>query len=150
MLAGLTGCLLPILPGPPLSFIGILFLHFRSYGEFSLRFLAGFGAAAALVTLLDSLLPLWDTKRFGGSRRGIVGATIGLLTGLFFLPPFGMIVFPFVGALLGELSTGKEVFLAVRSSMGSFAGFLVGTLLKLSVAGLILYFFITELILKIK
>jgi uncharacterized protein YqgC (DUF456 family) len=94
---------------------------------------------------LDYIIPAWGTKKFGGSRFGVWGSIIGLFAGLLFFPPFGIIVGPFAGAVIGELVAGQNTESALRSGFGSFAGLLLGTLIKLTVSGLMLWHFIKML-----
>ncbi len=131
LLLGFFGSILPVLPGPPLSWLGLLALHFTEKMEFSNSFLIWSFVVMALIAALDYFIPIWGTKRFGGSRSGVIGSVVGLVVGLFFMP-FGIIVGPFLGAMLGELShQPNEMRKALRSATGSFVGFLVGTWLKL-------------------
>ena len=141
---GLLGCILPVIPGPPLSFLALLTLHFTEFGNIGSNLLIATGVAAAIVTVLDYIFPVWTTKKFGGSKRGVWGATIGLVVGLFLFPPFGLVIGPFVGALLGELTAGQTQNQAMRSAIGSFIGFLLGTGLKFAVSGVITYYFVME------
>jgi len=145
ILLGLIGCLVPLIPGPPLSYAAILLLQFSSRSPFSEDFLVMWGAITVAVTLLDYWVPVYGTKRLGGTKAGIRGAAIGLIIGLFFYPPFGIIVGPFVGALLGEMISGQEFSRAIRSALGSFAGFVAGTLMKLAVSIILSYHFIINL-----
>lgn len=145
IIGGILGGVLPVLPGPPLSYIGLLFLHFTEKYQFSTRFLIIWAIITAVVYLLDYAIPAWGTKRLGGSNRGIWGSIIGLVLGLFFFPPFGIIIGPFVGAVVGELTAGKDSGAALKSGFGSFIGFLVGTLLKLIASGLMAWHFGKEL-----
>ena len=102
LVAGLVGCILPVLPGPPLSFVGLLLqwaaLDFRpdTYGGVTILVL---GALSVLVTVLDFVAPAWGAKRYGASRIGVWGSVLGMLIGLVFFPPFGMLVGAFLGAL---------------------------------------------------
>src|SRR4030042_938209 len=105
MIIGLLGGVLPVPPGPPRSFVGLLMLHFSKYAEFSFNFLLLFGSITVIVTVLDYVVPLWGTKKSGGSKAGIWGATIGLLIGIFVFPPLGIIIGPFLGAIIGETLT---------------------------------------------
>ncbi len=148
IISGILGCVLPVLPGPPLSYIGLLFLHFTEKYQFSTRFLIIWAVVTVVVYLLDYAIPVWGTKRFGGSKRGIWGSIIGLVVGLFFFPPFGIIIGPFAGAVIGELSTGKDSGAALKSGFGSFAGFLIGVILKLTVSGMMAWYFVKELFLS--
>ncbi len=141
MLSGIVGCILPVLPGPPLSYAGLLFLHFTEHFQFSADFLITWGIVTAVVYALDFVIPVLGTRRYGGSKRGTWGSVIGLAVGLFAFPPLGIIIGPFLGAVIGELSSGKDSRSAMRSGFGSFIGFLTGTLLKLTVSGIMLWHF---------
>lgn len=145
LIIGLLGCILPILPATPLSYIGILLLHFSSKVEFSSQFLVGWGIAVIAVQLLDYIIPIWGTKKFGGSKFGIWGSMIGMVVGLF-LGPLGIILGPFVGAIIGELIAGKASSAAIRAGFGTFVGFLLGTLSKLIVAGLLIYYYVEAIV----
>jgi len=146
MISGILGGILPVLPGPPLSYIGLLLLHFTERYQFSTKFLLVWATITVIVYVLDFIVPSWGTKRFGGSNRGIWGSVIGLIIGLVFFPPFGIIIGPFAGAVIGELTSGKDSHSALRSGFGSFIGFLVGTLLKLIASGFMTWYFVVELI----
>lgn len=143
---GLLGCILPVIPGPPLSFGGLLILHFTQWGPIDSNLLLWLGIAATLVTVLDFVFPVWATKRFGGSKRGVWGSTIGLVIGLLFFPPIGIIIGPFLGAFIGEITANQSQRNAIKSAIGSFVGFLLGTGLKFTVSGVITYYFVKDLI----
>lgn len=130
MIAGIAGSLLPVLPGPPLSYAALWVMQLRSEPPFSTKLLLIFLGVTIIVTLLDYWIPVYGTKRFGGTRYGVWGCTIGLIAGLFF-PPWGIVLGPFAGALVGELAGNANANHAFRAAMGSFLGFLFGTLLKL-------------------
>ena len=146
IIGGILGSVLPFLPGPPLSFTGLLLLHFTEDYQFSRRFLIIWAVITAITYLIDYFIPIWGTKRFGGSRQGIWGSIIGLIAGIFFFPPFGIIIGPFAGAVLGELVAGKTSSAAFRAGVGSFVGFLIGTLIQLIAAGLMAWYFARELL----
>jgi uncharacterized protein YqgC (DUF456 family) len=99
-----------------------------------------------VAVIIDNLIPLWGTKKYGGSKKAVWGSLIGLIAGLFIFPPFGIIIGPFVGAVIGELIDGKETVHALRSGVGAFVGFLGGTLLKLVTSGFMIFYFFKELI----
>lgn len=148
VILGFLGCILPILPGLPLSYIGILFLHFTSQVQFSTSFLIGWLIVVLVIQLLDYILPIWGTKQFGGTKYGVKGSAFGLILGLLF-SPWGIILGPFIGAVIGEIIGGKEFSIALKSGFGSFIGFLVGTLTKFIVAGILAFFVFKELIMVV-
>jgi hypothetical protein len=145
-LAGILGCVLPMLPGPPLNYLALLLLQFTANHQFSNKFLIVWAIISILVVIMDYLIPIWGTKKFGGSKQGVLGSVIGLVAGLFIFPPFGIIIGPFAGAVVGELIAGKETGAAFKSGFGSFIGFLAGTLIKLVASGLMTWYFYKELI----
>ena len=145
LVGGLAGCILPALPGPPLSYIALLLLQATRFGGFSVKFLIIAAVITIIVTAVDYLLPLWGAKKWGGSRAGIIGSAIGLVIGLFFLP-IGIIVGPFAGAVVGELIAGRDSNTAMRSGFGAFVGFLLSTGVKLAVCVAFTFYFVKELI----
>lgn len=142
IIAGLLGCVLPIIPGPPLSFLGILVLHFTNFADYTTNFLLIAAAIAVIVTVLDYVVPIWGTKRFGGTKAGMWGATIGMIIGMIFLGPLGLIFGPLVGAIIGESIKGANNKDAFRAGIGAFIGFLLGVGLKLAASIYITYHFI--------
>ena len=148
VLIGFAGSILPVIPGPPISWVGFLMLRWTDYIH---RGASGYDNVlwillflVVLVTILDYVVPVMGTRRFGGSKRGVWGATIGVVVGLFFGPP-GIIIAPFLGAYIGEVSSGKKDKEALRAAWGSFVGFLMGVGMKLMVCGAILFFFLRHL-----
>jgi len=144
--AGIAGCILPFIPGPPLSYIALLLLLIVDKNTFTSQFLITWFLVTITVTLLDYYVPVWGTRKSGGSRKGVLGATIGLVAGIFFFPPFGMIAGPFLGAFLGELIDGKDTQAALRSGFGSFIGFIAGTVMKLTVSVIMAFYFFRAVI----
>ncbi len=140
ILIGLAGCIVPIVPGPPLSYLGILFLHWTERYQFDQKFLLTWGLLVAGVTIIDYITPIIGTKKFGGTRRGTWGATLGLIVGLFF-GPVGIILGPFVGAVVGEMTQSDDFNKALKSGLGSLIGFLIGTGLKFIVSGFLVFHF---------
>jgi len=140
ILIGIAGCFLPVVPGPPLSFLGLLLIHFTDKIDLPPSLLWTIGIITVVVTILDYIVPIWGTKRFGGTKRGVTGATIGIIVGLF-LGPWGIIIGPFVGAVLGEMSGGRNSNDAFRAGIGSFIGFLLGTGLKLMASFVMAFYF---------
>lgn len=145
MLGGIIGCILPVIPGPPLSFLGLILLHLSRFAQFSTKFLIIMGTVAVIVTALDYLVPLWGTKKLGGSRAGIWGAGIGMMVGIFFFPPLGIILGPFLGAVIAELYKGAQFHQSIRSGLGSLVGFMAGTGLKMIAAIVMAYYLVIAL-----
>lgn len=148
MIIGIIGCVLPFLPGPPLNYIGLLLLHFTEKYQFSTEFLVFWAIITAIVYGFDLVIPVWGTKKFGGSKYGIWGSVVGLLAGFFFFPPLGIIIGPFAGAVIGELFAGKDSGAALKSGFGSFVGFIAGTVLKIAASGVMTWYFVKQLIIS--
>ncbi|MGD9328899.1 MAG: DUF456 domain-containing protein [Cyclobacteriaceae bacterium] len=141
LLIGFAGCIIPGIPGPPIAYIGLLIQVFKTENPFTTKFLIIWALIMIGVSALDYIVPVLGTKKFGGSKRGVWGSVIGLFAGIFFFPPIGLIVGPFLGAFIGELSGGKETESALKAGFGSFIGFITGVVLKLVVTGLMAYYF---------
>jgi uncharacterized protein YqgC (DUF456 family) len=143
---GLVGCILPILPGPFLSFLGLLLLallkHFSP--PLTLTLIIVMGVVAAVVTVGDYLIPLWGARRYGTSKWGIWGSVAGMAIGLFF-SPFGMLLGALIGAMALEWFVQKEKEKALKAGWGVLVGTLLGTALRLGVAGMMAYYFIRGL-----
>jgi len=148
LIGGWLGCILPVMPGPPLSYFALLLLQFTRFANFSVKFLLITAAVTVIVTVVDFVLPVWGTRKWGGSRAGTIGAILGLLVGLFF-SPVGIIVGPFAGAVVCELIAGRETNAAFRSGFGSFVGFILGAVMKLSICAVFTYYYMKEFILSI-
>lgn len=146
IIGGLIGCIFPILPGPPISYAGMLIIHLAEKWQFSDQLLIILGTLTVLVTILENVIPIWGTKRFGGSKAGIWGATIGLIAGFIFLNVLGIIIGPFIGAVTGELLSRKDTKSALKAGGGAFLGFLAGTGIKLANTGLIIFFVFKEIL----
>ena len=137
MLIGIIGCIVPGLPGTPISYIGLWIAQATDKVDFSWQFMLIWGIVVIVITLLDYVVPAWGTKRYGGSKWGVWGSTIGVFVGLFF-GAAGVILGPLVGAILGELVSGKQLNDALKAGWGSFIGILFSTVLKLIACGLML------------
>ena len=143
MILGIIGCLVPVLPGPPISFLGLIFLHLTRFGHFSNTILITLGAIAVVVTILDYIVPIWGTRKFGGSKYGTRGAAVGLIIGLF-LGPLGIILGPLIGAFVGEMIFKDDVGYAFKAGFGSLLGFLTGIGLKLAASFIMTFYFVKE------
>ncbi len=147
-IVGLLGSIVPGIPGPPLSFIGVLLMYFRkgldSGGEpMGVTLLLVLRAVTIAVTVLDYVVPAWFTKITGGTKYASRGATIGLIAGLIFPLPIGMIAASLLGAFVGELFfANKDAASSVKSALGAFLGFLAGTGAKLISSAVMLYYII--------
>jgi hypothetical protein len=145
MVIGIIGCLVPALPGPPISFLGLLFLHLSKFGQFTTPTLIILGSIAVVVTVLDYIVPLWGTKKFGGSKYGTKGAIVGLIVG-FFLGPLGIIMGPLIGAFVGEMIFKDDISYAFKAGFGSLLGFLTSIGLKLAASSVMTFYFIKEFV----
>jgi uncharacterized protein YqgC (DUF456 family) len=156
IMAGVIGSILPGLPGPPLSYLGLLLIHWTRFAQFSTRMLVIWAVIVLIVAVLDYVVPIWGTKKFGGTRAGVRGSTIGLIIGVILLPmlgivlgPFGLFGIlggPFIGAWIGERSVGQNPQKAMRAAIGSFIGFLAGTFMKVAVSVVLAFYFFKALI----
>ncbi|RIV73673.1 DUF456 domain-containing protein [Flagellimonas aequoris] len=133
MLVGILGSFLPVLPGPPISWVGLLLLYLTQAVPDNWWVLGVTFVIAITITILDYVIPAMGTKRFGGSKAGMWGTIIGLLVAIFvpLFGPFGIIIWPFIGALVGELLNKANQKTALKAAFGSFLGFLTGTFMKL-------------------
>ena len=145
---GIVGSIVPGIPGPPLSFIGVLLMYFRkgldSGGEpMGVTLLLVLLAVTIAVTVLDYVVPAWFTKITGGTKYASRGATIGLIAGLRVPLPIGMIAASLLGAFVGELFfANKDAASSIKSALGAFLGFLAGTGAKLISSAVMLYYII--------
>lgn len=150
-LVGLVGAVVPGIAGTPFSFLALLALTFVDGIDYSTRFLVVMGVIGAVVFALDYVVPVWGTKKFGGTKSGVRGSTIGLFAGLFITLffPVGFIVLllgPFIGAYIGEKIAGTDDHLAWKSALGSFVGFLFGTGIKVIYACVCIFFVVRDLV----
>ena len=147
VIVGAVGTVAPILPGVPLSWVGLLILKFipSVKDDVSWVVIVLLGIVTIGVTILDNILPMWGTKKMGGNKKVVWGATIGLLIGFFF-GPLGIIFGPFVGALAGGLIGGNKMRPALKHASGAFLGYIAGLVIKLITVGLIVFFFVVALV----
>jgi uncharacterized protein YqgC (DUF456 family) len=143
LLAGFVGSVMPF-PGPPLSYIGLLLLHWSRFADFSSRLLWTLGLLTVLVTALDLLVPMWGVKRLGGSKYGMWGSAIGLFIGLF-AGPWGIFIGAFLGGFVGELIAGRDSDTAFRAATGSFFGFVLGALMKMVLCVVMIWYAVVQM-----
>ncbi|MCF6347973.1 MAG: DUF456 domain-containing protein [Flavobacteriaceae bacterium] len=144
---GLVGSFLPILPGPLTGWLGLLVLHLTNAVPMNWTFLGITLGVALLIWVLDYIIPAMGTKKFGGSRAGVIGTTFGLIIGLLSPIPLGFIIGAFVGAFVGELiHDSKDTSRAIKAAFGSFLGFLASATIKFVVSFVFLIFYIIKAI----
>jgi len=143
LVVGFIGSFLPIIPGPPIAYLGLIVLQFTAGHPFHFWFLIMWAAIVLLLQVLDHIVPAWMTKQTGGSKYGIWGSIFGTIAGGFLFPPFGIIIGPLVGAFLGELMAGKTTEFALQSAWGAFGGFVLNILIKIMAVAVMAYYFIT-------
>ena len=145
LILGIIGCFVPAIPGPPLAYGALWLQQIGPERPFSLKFLLIVGLVVLVVSILDYAIPAFGAKKWGGSKYGMIGAFIGVFVGLFVFPPFGFLVFPLVGAFLGEFWNGAKSDQAIKAAFGTLVGLLFGTLIKFSVTVVIAYYLFTNL-----
>lgn len=141
VIAGFVGCIVPVIPGPIVAFVGLLVVSLaQQWSTLPLWLLTVLGLVAVAVTVLDSVLPSIASKRAGAGRGGVWGSLIGMLIGTFLFPPFGIVIGAFFGALLGEMLFHGENKSPLKAATAVFSGTLVAVLLKLLVTGLVSFY----------
>lgn len=146
-LAGMIGCILPIIPGPIFSFLALILLSWtKNWQVFSQAFLIVMGSLTAILMILDYIAPALGAKKYGASKPGLWGSAIGMIIGIFFIPPWGIIVGAFVGALVGELLAGKSGKKALRAGWGILIGNVLGIVLKLAFTTVVLFYYIKAML----
>ena len=135
---GIVGCIVPMLPGTPLSYAGILLLHFTNQVQFTTTQLIVWLIVVIILQVLDYITPMLGSKYSGGTTYGNRGCIAGTIVGLYFMP-WGIIMGPFLGAVIGEMLGGRDLEHALKAGIGSMIGFVLGTLLKVMVGFYFLY-----------
>ena len=148
---GIAGSILPGLPGPPVSWLGLMILYFWGHGAdkagepMSTAFLLIWLAVTVVVCIVDYVVPAYFTRVTGGSKVAGRGAIVGLIAGMF-IPPVGIILGTLGGAFLAEfLVSRKDGWQSAKSAIGALLGFLCGTGIKLMASGLMMYYIIVYL-----
>ncbi len=148
IVAGVIGTFLPVLPGAALVFGGMLLAawidHFQRVGWITLTIL---GALTVLVFVIDIVAAFLGAKRVGASRLALVGAAVGALVGIFF-GILGIVVAPFIGAVIGELIDRGQIERAARVGFGTWLGMAVGALAKIAVVLAMLGVFVVSYIVR--
>lgn len=139
LLLGIIGCFVPVIPGPPISYGALLVFHFFSSYNIDENTLWLWALIVIAVTVFDLWVQIYGVKKFGGTKKAVNGSIIGLIIGIFLFPPFGIIIGPFLGAFIGAKMDDPDVNKALRIALGALAGFVAGTIVKLSVSLYIIY-----------
>ncbi|WP_348825176.1 DUF456 domain-containing protein [Flavobacterium aestuarii] len=143
VIVGIFGSFLPVLPGPSISWAGILLLYLTNAVPINYWVLGISLLITIALSILDYIIPAKGTKKFGGSSYGIWGTNIGLIIGIFAPIPFGFIIGPFAGAFIGELiHDSKDHQRALKAATGSLLGFLASSFMKFVVCMMYLGLFL--------
>lgn len=146
LIMGLAGCILPMLPGPPVAYAALILLHLTDGVSLSTTELLVGLLIVVVVQVLDYIIPMLGTKYSGGGGKWANrGTLIGTIVGMFFLP-WGIIIGPFVGAFMGATKDGMDNTQALKAGFGSLIGFLVGTAAKFVLCGYFIWVFVRELL----
>jgi uncharacterized protein len=143
-IVAILGSILPLIPGPPIAYVGLLIQQFRDPNPFTTKFLLIWAGIIVVILVLDYIIPIWGTKRFGGTKYGMWGCMIGFIAA-FWMGPLGVIIGPFIGAFLGEVIGGQNAHKSFKAAVGSFVGFLLGSFLKLVACFAILVYVIRSI-----
>lgn len=144
-LAGVVGCIIPAIPGPPLTYASILLMYLFNNPNYAItgKFLIVWIVIVAAVTILDYVVQPYFTKITGGSKLAIRYSIAGMVAGMVFFPPFGIIAGSFIGALIAEFVVNKKPLQnSLLAAFGAFLGFIFGTGLKLAASVTMLYYLI--------
>jgi hypothetical protein len=144
MLLGIIGSIVPVMPGPAASWVGILMLYCTGAVAMNYWLLGITLAITIVLSVLDYVIPAKGTKCFGGTKYGIWGTNIGLIVGIIAPIPFGFLIGPFIGALIGELAFDPSNHnRAFKAATGSLVGFLASTFIQFLVCVLFLGLYIS-------
>ena len=145
LLFGFIGCIVPMLPGPPVAYIGLILLHLTNRVQLTTLELVVTLVLVIAVQVLDYFIPMLGAKYAGGGKWTNRGALIGTIIGMLFLP-WGIILGPFLGAFLGASKDGFNNTDAMKAGLGSLIGFLLGTVMKFAVCAYFVWVFVRECI----
>lgn len=148
VITGFFASMVPALPGPIVSYLGMVIVYFANAGHIiSVQALLYFGIATAVITCLENLIPAAAAKFAGASWRGVYGSLVGTFIGLIFFPPLGALVGAFVGAIAGELYATMDAQRAASASLGIILGTLAALLVRTVFSFTILAYLVYKLIL---
>jgi len=138
---GIVGCIVPGLPGPPLNYIALILIQIINRDAFTTKFLVWFGVITVVVYLLDYILPILGAKLYNASKYGIWGSIIGMIVGIFFFPPYGLILGVLFGAITGEFLAGKNHSEALKVGFASFFASMLVMVIKLTLSLTLTFYF---------
>jgi hypothetical protein len=141
---GLIGCIVPGVPGPPLNFVSLLLLEIATGGSYSINFYLVWGLITIATIVLDYIFPIISAKKFKATNYGIWGSVIGMIIGIIFFPPIGMISGLFLGAVLGELIAGRKGAEAMKVGLVTFFSSLLMIVFKFAASAMMTYYFVAE------
>ena len=145
-LIGLVGCVLPLIPGPPLSFLSLIILSYaKGWEPFSSTFLLVMAGMTIALTISEYMVPIGGANRYGASKLGVWLSIAGMIVGFFLFPPWGMVFGAVGGAFIGEILAGKRAKQALRASWGVVVGNLIVIGLKIALCGIMLFFYVKEM-----
>ncbi|MFC1867465.1 DUF456 domain-containing protein [Thermodesulfobacteriota bacterium] len=147
LLAGFVGCIIPVIPGPPLSYLALIALSFaRGWEPFGAVFLIVMAGLAIIIMILDYLIPVIGASKYGASKPGIYLSIVGMVLGIFLFPPWGIFIGGFMGGFVGEILAGSRGKEALKVGWVIFMGNVVTVGIKLSFALVVIYFYVTALV----
>lgn len=147
MLTGLVGIVVPVIPSTPLIWFGaLIYAIFSGFEEITIGVLIVFTVLTIFTLAVDFLANVYGAKKFGASKWGIAGSTIGMVAGAITTGPIGLIVGSFLGAVVFELLLGKRYKEALNAGLGAFIGFLGGSLIKLIIGLIMVGFFVWKVL----
>ena len=129
-IVGLVGSLIPVLPGAPLCFAGMVLCAIVFPHPVMITLTVVMGLLVLIGMIVDYVAPSILTDKAGGSKYAIWGANIGLVVGLIFFAPFGVIICPFLGAFIGEVISSHKFGHSMKIAAYTFLSFVIGTLFK--------------------
>ncbi len=143
VIVGLVGVVVPALPGTVLIFVGLLTAAWADgFMRVGVPTIVMLGVMTVLSYFVDLATMALGMTRLGATRRALVGAAVGAVVGVFFGLP-GLVIGPFLGAVVGELSASRDLTRAGRAGLAAWVGFLLGTIAKIALAGALVAIFLT-------
>jgi uncharacterized protein YqgC (DUF456 family) len=143
VVVGLLGTFIPMLPGTPISYAGLLLLLLIPGCTLTWKFFLVWGIIVVVLQVLNYVILIWGVNKFGGTKYGEWGSVIGVIVGLF-AGPLGIIIGPFLGAVIGELIGGMTFKMSLKAGFGSFIGTFVGMVLGIVVAAILMFYYFKE------